>query len=509
MATNNSIEGFFVDLGFNIDDKDLKVMSDNVRNATRVMGGLVSYITGPAALALGLFVTMTARSIDALGDFSEVEGVAIGSVQELGFAADVSGSSMEDMKSSIQGVNRVIGEAALGIGRGKALFKQLGLSARDENGNIRDFDSVLSVVADRMKGLSTQEAIALAEKLGINRSLIPLLRQGSDALEDLRIEARSFGLVTEEQADQANSLNMALTRWRWLLGSIKDTIALGLMPTMTKVVGELKQWFLENRQIITSGFSLAIRIFTGVLGQFWQWLRSIVSTLIDLVRWLLDFKIVVYALVAAMGIFISLQVARMFGAIAVQIGVAVKAMMALNAATVLMPALIGAIIIAVGLLIDDFLVWQAGGESLIGELLEGFPLVSDVVNGVSKAVNGVVFAFKEAFRAASDFAGFVSTEVQGALDLLGITGLFESNTLPSGMGQPIMNANPLLSSSGLLGSAAVASNLSNNSNQSTTIGEMNVSINSPDPRQAGSDLIRELEKQNISLIRNGQGQVVV
>ncbi|HUH47841.1 MAG TPA: hypothetical protein VLZ54_11855, partial [Arenibacter sp.] len=248
---------------------------------------------------------------------------------------------------------------------------------------------------------------------------------------------------------------------------------------------------------------------TGVLGQFWQWLRSIVSTLIDLVRWLLDFKIVVYALVAAMGIFISLQVARMFGAIAVQIGVAVKAMMALNAATVLMPALIGAIIIAVGLLIDDFLVWQAGGESLIGELLEGFPLVSDVVNGVSKAVNGVVFAFKEAFRAASDFAGFVSTEVQGALDLLGITGLFESNTLPSGMGQPIMNANPLLSSSGLLGSAAVASNLSNNSNQSTTIGEMNVSINSPDPRQAGSDLIRELEKQNISLIRNGQGQVVV
>ena len=132
--------------------------------------------------------------IDELGDFAELEQVSVEALQEIGYAAQLNGSSLEALKASVSGVNKTVGEAALGIGRGAQTFEKLGMAAKNADGSVKSFDQVLEEVAGKMEGLSRQEQIALAEKLGIDRSLIPLLAKGRGELEALRKEAQAFGV---------------------------------------------------------------------------------------------------------------------------------------------------------------------------------------------------------------------------------------------------------------------------------------------------------------------------
>jgi hypothetical protein len=131
-----------------------------------------------------------AEGIDELGDFAELEQVSVEALQEIGYAAQLNGSSLEALKGSVSGVNKTVGEAALGIGRGAQTFEKLGMSAKNADGSIKSFDQVLEEVAGKMEGLSRQEQIALAEKLGIDKFADPAPVEGVAGTGELREEAR-------------------------------------------------------------------------------------------------------------------------------------------------------------------------------------------------------------------------------------------------------------------------------------------------------------------------------
>lgn len=513
MATNDrALEGFFVSLGFDIDDEGLTEMADKVRATTHLMGTMVGLITGPVAAGLGLFVSMTARSMEALDDFATAEGVAAEAVQELGFAASVSGSSIDAVKNSISGLNRVTGEAALGVGRGRQLFQKLGLSAKDASGQVKGFDALIGEVADKMQGMSLQESIALASKLGIDNSMVTLLRQGGDALEELRTEARELGVMSNEQVKIGATLGVTMTRWQTVLSAIKNEIAVGLMPAATEIVTEMKEWLLVNRKLLQANLGLAIRVFTGILGQAWEWARAFTTTMIDLVRWLLQFKIVLYAVIAATGIFISMQVARVFGVLMIAVVAATRALWAFNFAATLVPALIGAIIIAVGLLIDDFFVWKEGGESLLGELLGGFPQVVEELKKFFSPLTAIINFFSKALDAAVNFGNYIKNTLLGF-----VTDLWDKIGGFLGIGDINIGAKPSsltegpapLAQGGLLGSSATSIVNKTGPSASTTIGELTLNITSPDPSRAGESVLQELEKRNYLTTRHGQSQVVL
>ncbi|MDX9707851.1 MAG: hypothetical protein RBT86_09755, partial [Azospira sp.] len=207
----NIIESFFVSLGFEINDEPLKEFQQHLESATDTVMAIAGIATA-AAGAIGLFVSKVAEGIDELGDFAELEQVSVEALQEVGYAAQLSGSSLDAVKVSARDMNRTIGEAVLGIGRGKMAFEQLGLSAKNADGSVKTFDDLLADVADRMQSMSRQEAIAMAEKLGLDRTLIPLLMKGRGELEKLREEARAFGVVSEADAQKAGDLTDALDR---------------------------------------------------------------------------------------------------------------------------------------------------------------------------------------------------------------------------------------------------------------------------------------------------------
>ena len=385
----NIIESFFVSLGFEIDTGKLDEFEQKLQDARDTVLA-VGAVAAAAAGAIGLFVTKVAAGIDELGDFAELEQVSVEALQEIGYAAQLNGSSLEALKASVSGVNKTVGEAALGIGRGAQTFEKLGMAAKNADGSVKSFDQVLEEVAGKMEGLSRQEQIALAEKLGIDRSLIPLLAKGRGELEALRKEAQAFGVASEEDAQKAGELTDSLDRTRFMLGALGKYIAVGFMPMVTAVLDGFREWLLAHQKIIKSGIGNALKAVTAIIGTLWDWTVRLANGFVGLVKWLFDFKVVAYAAAVAAALFASVQV---FGFVQNLIG-AMRALTgtfaAFNATALLIPAIIGAIIIALGLLIDDYVNWKEGNESVIGDLIEQFPWLLDIIQTIEQAVGSLI-----------------------------------------------------------------------------------------------------------------------
>jgi len=389
MAASNIIESFFVALGFQVDTQgleDMKKKTDELRDSAMKVGAVFTAAAG----GIGLFVTKIAGAIDDLGDFADREDVAIEMVQEFGHAAQLTGSSLDAVKSSISNVNKTIGEAVLGIGRGAMTFEKLNMSAKNADGSVKTFDQLLTEVADKMEGLSRQEQIAMAEKLGIDRSLIPLLRKGRDEIQKFREEAQAFGVASAEDAAKAGELTDSLDRTKFMLGALSKMVAVGLMPQVTAVLDGFRAWLLANQKIIKSGLTSALKAVSALIEFTWDWVVRLVSGLKSAFDWLTQFKIVTYLAVAALTAFVAIKTYDFV----MQLGGAIKfltlRMATFNATALLIPAIIGAIILAIGLLVDDYINWKEGNDSVIGGLVEQFPWLLDVIKTIESAVGEMV-----------------------------------------------------------------------------------------------------------------------
>lgn len=384
-----ALQEFFVALGFEVDTKGLdkfEQQTSQVRDTVLSAGKVI----GLAALAVGAFVTKIGRSIDDLNDFAEAEQIGVEALQEFGYAAKLSGSDMGAVKSSISAVNKVVGEAVLGVGRGAMIFQKLGMSAKNADGTVKSFDEILAEVSDRMQGMSRQEAIALAEKLGINRTLIPMLLKGRDHIAALREEARAFGIVTEADAEKAGLFADSMDRTLHMLGGLADQIGLNLMPAMTDMLDSFRAWAKENKEVIKSRVTQFIQVFNTVLGTMWDWLVRIANGLSNVVSWLTTTTGGIITLVAALSLVAKFAAYRAFGLIAEGVAKFAGALTIANTAALVTSAVIGGLILAIGLLIDDYVNWKEGNDSVIGDMIEKFPWILDLIQGIESAVGAFV-----------------------------------------------------------------------------------------------------------------------
>lgn len=385
----NIIESFFVSLGFEIDDKELDKFSAKVKEARDTVFG-IGKVVGIAAGAIGAFVTSVAYATDDLGDFAEAEQVSVDAISEMGYAAKLSGSSLEALKSSVSGVNRVVGEAVLGIGRGAKIYEKLGMSAKNADGSVKSFDQILEEVSDRMQGMSRQEAIAMAEKLGIDRSLIPMLIKGKEHIRALRDEARELGAVTEEDAAIAGEFADSMDRTRFMVAGLMRGIAINLMPAMKQMLDGFRKWMLANREVIKSSITKFVQVFTALLGTLWDWIVRVADGLAGLIKWLTTTRSGMITLVAALSLLAKFAAYKTFALIAKGIDLVASALTVANTAALVTSALIGGIIIALALLVDDYTNWKEGNDSVIGDLIKQFPWLLDVIETIENTVGALV-----------------------------------------------------------------------------------------------------------------------
>ena len=372
------IEDFFVSLGFEVDDKGVSQFVSTLGKARNVMLGVVA-AAGAAAGAVTAFVNSVARDVDELGDFAELNRVSVEYLQEMGFAAEQNGSSLEAVKSTVEGLNNTLGQAARGIGRAAAIFRQLGFSAKDSNGQVKSLSDFLGEVATKIAPFSRQEQIGIVSRLGISPTLIPLLLKGREGMEALRAEARALGRVTGEEAQKASDYADELNRVNFAVRGLKEEIAIGLMPTLQPMIAQMRSWVVQNRELISSG----VQNFLSVVGNVLGTVRDVVSGVLN-------------GISALIGKFTGLEDSA--GRTAVALGVLLAALFPIQAG-------IAAISAAVALLIDDFQTWREGGDSLFGTFATEFPEVIELFTTLWDAIKPLIGAVFELAKVIGSVLG--------------------------------------------------------------------------------------------------------
>ena len=389
MAASNIIESFFVALGFQVDTQgleDMKKKTDELRDSAMKVGAV---FTGAAA-GIGLLVQGVAASMGELYSFAELNEVSARSVAALGKIAQENDGSLEGMKSTIQSLNKTIGEASLGIGRGAMTFEKLNLAAKRADGSVKSVDDILAEVADKMQGLSRQEQIAMAEKLGIDPQFVKVLEKGSANLAKLREEAEMMNPFTEEDYKLADEVDKLFIEAKNTLGVFTKMLGVSLLPTVKEVLKNYLEWFKASRKATSDVFVRALKLIAGAIGTVWDWVVRLVTGMKAAYDWIIQFKLVTYLAAAALTAFVAVKTYDFV----LQLGDAIKMltlrMATFNATALIIPAIIGAIILAIGLLIDDYVNWKEGNDSVIGGLVEQFPWLLDVIQTIEKAVGEMV-----------------------------------------------------------------------------------------------------------------------
>lgn len=373
-------------------------------NAKKYDAALVGLVKGAAAVGAALvtasagvvaFARTQITAIDEGAEFAETIGLTYERFQELAFAANLTGGSIQDLQSDMLRIAAIVGGPV---------------------------DEALIKLAKQMEGLDKSKQIEMAKKLRLSPGTLRLLQSGADGIEDLARQSRELGLIVSgDVAKGAAQFNDQMDILGGVVGAAGSKIAASLLPAMRKAVDATLAWFKANAKILDSGIG---QILDGV-GMGFEMVGDGVSWVVDQVRGLLpDLDALTEGLDVTRVIAVAVA-----GALTLIAGALIYAAAPLVAA--------GAAVAAFLILLEDLYTWLIGGESVIGgwadQFAKAFPEIAaligevvDLVGGlmtllgpaalvvlkafgaVIKGVfDGVVFAIKTALGLVDKFVGLV------------------------------------------------------------------------------------------------------
>ena len=258
--------------------KNLKATDQAVNKTKRSMDGLKAGIKGAiGALSIGAFVTATKSTLDladALGKTSARLGLTTEALQTLRFAATQSGMSTEMLEMSLQRFTRRMAEANNGTGVLKDTFKQLGISITGPNGKLKNAESILGDVADKMASIPEQgKRVELAFKMFDSEGvkMVNMLQGGSKAFGDLRQSLIDTGaIMSDDFIKDAESANDALDKLGTQFRVAFTKAISGLAPALEAVAEALGDFMVlaKDHPILTAlaGAITAVALSVALLG---------------------------------------------------------------------------------------------------------------------------------------------------------------------------------------------------------------------------------------------------
>lgn len=376
------VRELFAKLGLSVDAASFAV-ADHMLGV--VKSGLGLLVSGAVRAGEGLaeIVTKTVETASALNDTSIALGVTTDAIQELGYAAQLNGSSVEGMSDGIRKLSINMAAAAEGSQEAAQTFRRLGVQIT-EGGKLRAADAVLGDIAEKFKAMpdgarKVAAAVDLFGKSGA--ALIPTLAEGSAKLAELRQEARDLGIVLDKNTIAAgDELGDSWDRLKAAADGLRYSIGGPLLEGIRESVDAMVEWVKANRQLIAQrmrglirGLGSAIRVLAAGFMLVWRGLNFVID------RWKLFAALIIGSL-AAIAIANAGSVISFVALGAAAIGSAIAAAAAWVVAAAPFVAL-AAVIAVVLLALEDLWVFLHGGKSLIGDVgKELARLVSDFVD---------------------------------------------------------------------------------------------------------------------------------
>lgn len=211
--------------------KRLNTFAANAGKVGLAFSGLGAAILAPFTLATRNFASFG----DQIDKMSARTGVAAEDLQEIGYAAEQSGASMEAVNTAAKKLYQAMESAARGSKDSVEAFRALGLEADNLTG--KSLSEQFAMVADGLAGMATDEEKAAAAMKIFGKAgydLIPVLKSGREEMGRMQQRARDLGLVmSQDNATAAAKLSTAIGDVRYAVRGLGQSIAVALAPMAT------------------------------------------------------------------------------------------------------------------------------------------------------------------------------------------------------------------------------------------------------------------------------------
>lgn len=238
-----------------------KVLAELAKRAVDFLRPLV----GPDAVK-GMVLDFSANA-DAAGKLALSLNMDVEALQAWQGAAVRAGGDADAFAGSVRNLNGKLDEVGNGSGEAADVFRSLGVSAKDNAGQIKSIDTILLELAGKFAGLSREQAVSFGEKLGLDEGTINLLQKGSDGVDNLLARQKELGLYTQQDAEGAREFNNTLEDLKQVFNSVSAVIARLLLPMLkdfTKWITSFAVNIRENENLVI-GFFTGLSIVMGVL----------------------------------------------------------------------------------------------------------------------------------------------------------------------------------------------------------------------------------------------------
>lgn len=422
------------------------------------LGG--AFAAGAAITAMSRALFDAANAADKLGEAATARGLSVETLSALGGAATIAGGSVEGLLGSLDSLDSSLAQIDVtGKSRVAPFLKELGIDLDSAAYKGKTAAELLLPLADSFEGLSQTQQIGIGKKLGLDMGTIMLLQQGRREIEAQIAKQKELGTVTKAQAEIAAKFNdqqdYTAMAWRGIWLAVSEKV----LPALTWVSAAFEKLatFLSKH----SGFITGLMIALGT----------------------------------ALAVFVLPPLIK----IAIAAAIAFAPFLAVG-------AIVAGLAAAFALLYEDVMMFLEGGDSLLGKLLERFPVLGEAARAIGQVFSdvwGVIKAGADFILALIDkILGAVGTVASVAGKIFSALGFGEQTATQGGVGTAqaalaSAAASPLASRT-----SNSISNSSRNSSNSVQIGEVKVVTQATDGEGVGRALGGSLQTQMRQAVNN-------
>ncbi|ARW93137.1 transglycosylase SLT domain-containing protein [Escherichia coli] len=390
----DTIKDFLVSLGFDIDQAGANKFEAVLKGVTANVLKVGAVVKGSALSIVG-FTTQIANGLDKIYWASQRTGASVQGIKALGYAASQTGASAESAMSSLEGLAGFMRSNPGAEG----FLNRLGVQTRDASGKMRDTAAIFTGVGQKLNNMPYYRAKQYAQMLGIDENTLMAMRRGMGQLSsEYALTAKRIGFNAESAAKQSNIFMTSMRNLTMTLGQAKDKIGSNLAGGLAGSIDNFRRQILDNwpkiEAVITKiikGILWAGDAITRVLWRTGQAVEGVIA-------WFKKLNPATQQLIA---LFSGLLVAWRL----------------LNTAFMSSPlGMITTLIIALGLLLDDYQTWKEGGKSLIDwgkwktEIDQAVKMIGDLkktVTDLTKALAKLLGIDPKSWSLKWDFSNFI------------------------------------------------------------------------------------------------------
>lgn len=341
-------------------ERRASLMEQTIRGSFRRIGiAILDKISSSDALEA---FSVHVRKVEQIRNTSVALDIPIEDVDAFGKAIERMGGDAVGARDTLTDMAESIGAALQDVNSDRAkTFDALGISLRDVDGNAKNAVQGMTELAGAVEGMGREQAVFRIKELGItdNRSVELLLKGRQEVERMLRVQ-KEQGVLTQESAERVRVYSEGLARLKQSAGAATSGIVDWILPAIT--------WFIQKLDSVVSW-----------MNRHDDFVKGFVISLATVVT----------------AVFLPAAISATAATWAL-----IAPLLALATPITLVAALFA-------LLYDYMMGFQDGNDSVIGQLLEKYPIVGETVKAMAEAVKAafdwVVEAIDVAWEAIKGF----------------------------------------------------------------------------------------------------------